>query len=84
MPLDGKSAASGAMRLVVSDDGPGIPEEAAAQLLQRGMRLDESAPGHGIGLAVVKDIAASQGGAIEIGRSAWGWAEISVTIVPQG
>ena len=84
MPLDGKSAASGAMRLVVSDDGPGIPEEAAAQLLQRGMRLDESAPGHGIGLAVVKDIAASQGGAIEIGRSAWGGAEISVTIVPQG
>ena len=83
-PLNGKPAESGAMRLIVSDDGPGIPEQAAAQLLQRGMRLDESAPGHGIGLAVVKDIAASHGGEIEIGRSEWGGAEISVTIVPEG
>ena len=68
------------MRFTVRDDGPGIPEEAAELLLQRGMRLDESAPGHGIGLAVVKDIAASHDGELSIGRSSWGGAEISVTI----
>ncbi len=68
------------MRLTVSDDGPGIPEDAAELLLQRGMRLDESAPGHGIGLAVVKEIAASHGGELSIARSPNGGAEISVSI----
>ncbi len=74
-PLNGSG-----MRLTVSDDGPGIPEEASDLLLKRGMRLDESAPGHGIGLAVVKDIAASHGGELTIGRSLHGGAEISVAI----
>lgn len=68
------------MRLTVSDDGPGIPQEAAGLLQKRGMRLDESAPGHGIGLAIVKDIAASHGGDLTIGRSPQGGAEISVAI----
>lgn len=68
------------IELVVADDGPGIPEEAAERLLQRGMRLDESAPGHGIGLAVVADIARSYGGDVHIGRSAAGGAEITVTL----
>lgn len=74
-PFDGSG-----MRLTVGDDGPGIPEDAADLLLQRGMRLDESAPGHGIGLAVVKDIAASHGGELHIRRSRLGGAEIEVTI----
>lgn len=70
----------GGMRLTVSDDGPGIPEEVTGLLLERGMRLDESAPGHGIGLAVVKEIAASYGGELSINRSSRGGAEISVTV----
>lgn len=74
-PCDG-----GGMRLTVSDDGPGIPEEVAGLLLERGMRLDESAPGHGIGLAVVKEIAASYGGELSINQSSQGGAEISVTV----
>jgi len=73
---------SGGMTLTVEDDGPGIPEEAADALLQRGMRLDESAPGHGIGLAVVKDIAASYGGEVTIVNSDLGGAAITVTIAP--
>ncbi|MGB5626924.1 MAG: ATP-binding protein, partial [Woeseiaceae bacterium] len=65
-----------------SDDGPGIPKEAADALLQRGMRLDESTPGHGIGLAVVKDIARSYGGQLSINTSDLGGAEIMVSIPP--
>ena len=75
------SVASG-MVLSVSDDGPGIPKDAADALLQRGMRLDESTPGHGIGLAVVKDIAASYGGTLSIQQSKIGGAEITVSIPP--
>jgi two-component system sensor histidine kinase PhoQ len=82
-PLDGKASESGAMRMTVSDDGPGIPQEVAEQLLKRGMRLDESAPGHGIGLAVVRDIAANYGGEIAIEESEWGGAQISVEINPR-
>ncbi len=66
--------------LVVEDDGPGIPANAADALLQRGTRLDESTPGHGIGLAVVKDIAESYGGKLEISRSELGGARFRVTI----
>ena len=71
---------SGGMRLAVDDDGPGIPEEAAEALLERGTRLDEATPGHGIGLAIVRDIAISYGGTLTIGRSSLGGAKITVDI----
>jgi two-component system sensor histidine kinase PhoQ len=73
-------APGGEIRMVVADDGPGIPDEAADTLLQRGTRLDESTPGHGIGLAVVKELAESYGGALAIGSSDLGGAEFTVTI----
>lgn len=64
----------------VDDDGPGIPADAAEALLQRGTRLDESTPGHGIGLAIVRDIAESYGGQLLISRSDLGGAAIALTI----
>jgi two-component system sensor histidine kinase PhoQ len=82
-PLDRANVDDSGMRLTVEDDGPGIPEKAADALLKRGMRLDESAPGHGIGLSIVKDIAASYGGSIDIARSDLGGASVTVTIAPQ-
>jgi two-component system sensor histidine kinase PhoQ len=74
--------ADGGMVMTVADDGPGIPQDAADALLQRGTRLDESAPGHGIGLAVVGDIARSYGGEISVGKSVLGGAEVTVTLPP--
>jgi two-component system sensor histidine kinase PhoQ len=74
--------AAGSMRMIVEDDGPGIPANARDKLLQRGMRLDEEAPGHGIGLAVVRDIARSYGGDVVIADSALGGASITVTVNP--
>jgi two-component system sensor histidine kinase PhoQ len=82
VPSVGASAVASGMVLTVADDGPGIPKDAAAALLQRGMRLDESTPGHGIGLAVVKDIARSYGGQLSIAESDLGGAEITVSIPP--
>ncbi len=74
--------ANGGMTLTVADDGPGIPQVAADALMQRGTRLDESAPGHGIGLAVVRDIATSYGGSLSISASELGGASITVVIPP--
>lgn len=61
-----------ALVLNVEDDGPGIPQD--AKIMARGARADEAVPGHGIGLAVVKDIAGAYGGALEVDRSALGGA----------
>ena len=71
------------MSLTVEDDGPGIPEDAADALLRRGMRLDEPAPGHGIGLSIVNDIAASYGGDVRISKSELGGTAITDTIARQ-
>ncbi len=52
--------------IYVSDDGPGIDTELSQQILQRGVRLDESAEGHGLGLAICKDIVDSYGGSLAL------------------
>ena len=57
------------IELLVDDDGPGIPDEALAQLTQRGMRLDEQVEGHGLGLAIVQDIVHLYNGTIQFGKS---------------
>lgn len=83
VPSVGARAIASGLVLTVSDDGPGIPQDAADALLERGMRLDEATPGHGIGLAVVKDIARSYGGQLKIRRSEdLGGAEFMVSIPP--
>ncbi|MDQ3617286.1 MAG: sensor histidine kinase [Pseudomonadota bacterium] len=56
--------------LAVDDDGPGIPEEKIALILQRGVRGDERVQGHGIGLAIVQDIVRSYRGTLDVRPSA--------------
>ncbi|MEQ1637708.1 MAG: sensor histidine kinase [Methylococcales bacterium] len=55
--------------IVVADDGPGCDELDAQSLTQRGLRLDESVQGHGLGLAIVSDIAEFYTGVLQISRS---------------
>ena len=55
--------------LVVEDDGPGMSEENMTQAFERGTRLDEQVPGHGLGLAIVHDLVDSYGGDVTLDRS---------------
>ena len=69
----------GRMELVmdVEDDGPGIPADQAPLLLNRGQRADPTVAGHGIGLAVVRDLVEEvYYGRLEIGRSDLGGARV--------
>lgn len=54
----------GRLLVTIEDDGPGVPPEARTALTARGARLDESAPGHGLGLAIVAELAMLYGGAL--------------------
>ncbi len=53
---------NGMTRIVVTDDGPGVEKSEMANLGQRGLRLDQQMPGHGLGLAIVRDIVTRYGG----------------------
>ncbi|MER8674897.1 ATP-binding protein [Mesorhizobium sp. M0037] len=65
-------AAAGLFELSIEDDGPGIPEDKARDVLKRGRRLDETKPGTGLGLAIVADLVNEYGGALALERSAMG------------
>jgi signal transduction histidine kinase len=57
------------LRVMVEDDGPGIPELKRSLLFERGERLDTDKPGTGLGLAIVKDVAELYGGSVVLADS---------------
>ena len=80
----GAEAAGGKLTLSVEDDGPGIAPEQAQRVLERGVRADQSVPGQGIGLAVVRDIVDAYGGELRIERSRLGGSRIILVLPAVG
>jgi signal transduction histidine kinase len=62
----------GRILVQIDDDGPGLKEEQRAQVLARGERLDETMPGHGLGLSIATKLAAIHGGTLRLERSELG------------
>jgi two-component system sensor histidine kinase PhoQ len=69
-----------ALCIVIDDDGPGIAEADRAKVLQRGGRVDEATPGHGIGLPMVHETVALYGGAMRIDASELGGARFELEL----
>ena len=68
--FDGREQ-DGAVLLSVEDDGPGIEEARIATALTRGLRLDETG-GHGLGLAIARELVEATGGTISLSRASLG------------
>jgi signal transduction histidine kinase len=54
------------LTITVTDDGPGLTPEQRARIGKRGLRLDETKPGSGLGLSIVMDLAQSYRGSCEL------------------
>ena len=66
------------LEMIIEDDGPGLSKEQRAKALKRGLRLDETKPGSGLGLSIVNDIVQEYKGAIELGESELGGLKVCV------
>ena len=64
----------------IDDDGPGLTDEQRAQVLARGKRLDESMPGHGLGLSIATKLATLHGGTLSLARSEMGGLAVSLDL----
>ena len=62
-------AGARSLSVVVEDDGAGIAKTDRHRVLQRGVRADEHVPGHGLGLAMVRDTVGLYGGKLVIENS---------------
>lgn len=51
----------GASQIRIEDDGPGLTQENLQQLGTRGLRLDESSSGTGLGISIVREISSAYG-----------------------
>jgi signal transduction histidine kinase len=68
------------LRVSVQDDGPGLPPDRRQEVLKRGARLDESAPGSGLGLSIVEELAKAYGGSIALEDSAFGGLRVDIRL----
>ena len=68
----------------VEDDGNGLSDQDLDRLTQRGTRLDETVEGHGLGLAIAKDIVKLYAGSMEFYRaSQLGGLSVRITLPKQ-
>lgn len=67
-------------RILIDDDGPGIPESRREEVCSRGIRLDEQITGHGLGLGIVRDIVIAWGGELTLQTSPAGGLRVQIQL----
>ncbi len=60
------------LTITIEDDGPGLTQAEREEVVQRGARLDENAPGSGLGLSIVDELARAYGGSLRLGEARLG------------
>lgn len=66
--------------IIVTDNGPGIDTEDYTAALERGIRLDETTPGTGFGLAIVDDLARAYKGRLALGEARDGGLSVKLSL----
>ena len=80
-PPQGPAASAGRVfRLVIEDDGPGLPEAFRRDAVGRGRRLDENVPGSGLGLSIVADLSHLYRGTLTLEEAASGGLRACLTL----
>jgi signal transduction histidine kinase len=78
---------NGKVRLVVADDGPGVPADQREHIFERFTRLDSARDrdhgGAGLGLAITRAVVRASGGDVTVEDRAGGGARFVVTL-PRG
>ncbi|WP_076408051.1 ATP-binding protein [Shewanella sp. UCD-KL12] len=60
---------NGDLTMIIEDDGAGISPEQQSEIFERGIRADSYQQGHGIGLAIVRDLVDSYQGQLAVSTS---------------
>ncbi len=69
-----------ALAIHIEDDGPGLAPEERQRVIQRGARLDEGAPGSGLGLSIVDELVRAYGGSMELTASPMGGLKVELVL----
>jgi len=75
-----KTDRPGRMSITIGDNGPGLTAAEQGEVLKRGERLDESAPGSGLGLSIVDELVRAYGGSLRLGPSSLGGLEVVIDL----
>ena len=69
---------AGCLRICIADDGPGFSD--TESVLRLHVRGDERMPGHGVGLAVVRDLVASYQGELKLSGGSMGGGRVDIML----
>ncbi len=75
----GKSE-NGFLEIFIDDDGDGLEPDEIKNVLKRGVRLDETSQGSGLGLSIALELANAYGGELFLERSSQGGLRVKFTL----
>ncbi len=68
------------LAITVADDGPGLTDEQRSRIGKRGLRLDETKPGSGLGLSIVMELVHSYGGTWDLSKAKQGGLAVHLNL----